>query len=146
METKVISNLAQARARKSKAIEAIKKLELDLYATAEFQNLATEKEIADKELADAESDFTQFALADFAATQEKQGEAHEIKQMSSVTIKNEAESVSWCKANFTPALSLNKKVFETAVKAGSIPAELATVETTPKVYIKSDLSAWLPKA
>ena len=45
--------------------------------------------------------------------------------------------------NFTPALKLNTAMFEKAAKAGTIPAELAKVDTEPRAQIDSDLSKFL---
>lgn len=144
MNTEIITTLAQTRARKAEVVENMKAVKAAFEATAEYQTLAAElKQVTEAEER-ADLQFRSAALVLYLqdpAT--KKTDSYEIKAITAVVIPDEGAAIRWSITNFTPALTLNRKVFEIAVKAGSIPAELATVAEEPKVYIKSDLSAWL---
>jgi hypothetical protein len=143
MDISIIKSLAMARADREKADSDLKQLEATFRASEEYQRLANIKKMATDLETTFDETFRNIALAQYAEDGDKKAAAYDIKMSSAVKITDEAAALRWSLTNFTPALSLNKKVFETAVKAGSIPEELATVEEAPKVYIHSDLSEWL---
>lgn len=62
-----------------------------------------------------------------------------VKKFQTVKIIDEGEALQWSIRNFTPALQLNKKVFETAAKAGSLPNHIAVVEVEPRAQIATKL-------
>jgi hypothetical protein len=145
MDESIIKSLAGARADREKADSDLKQLEATFKASEEYQRLANIKKMATDLEATFDETLRNAALTQYTEDGEKKAAAYDIKLTSSVKITDEAAAIKWSLNNFTPALSLNKKVFETAVKAGSIPTDLAEVEETPKVFIHSDLSNWLPK-
>jgi hypothetical protein len=145
MDTQLIITLAQARANHDAAYQVTKALEDAFKVSPEWLEAAKKLEQSAVALNQADADFRQEALAEFGNTGKKQADAYEVKVTRSVTIPDEGAAVRWSITNFTPALSLNKKVFEAAVKAGSIPGDIAFALDTPKVFVKSDLSEWLPK-
>jgi len=145
MNTEIITILAQARAKKNEATENMKAFKAAFESTPEYQALANNlaKATETENLADEQFRRSALILYESDPTNYKKAESYEIKMTAAVTITDEASAIRWSITNFTPALALNRKVFETAVKAGSIPADLATVSEQPKVFIKSDLSDWL---
>jgi len=66
-----------------------------------------------------------------------------VKEFTVVTIPDEMKAREWSFTNFRPALKLDAKVFEKAVKDGTVPAELATVATEARAQIATDLSKYL---
>ena len=86
----------------------------------------------------------QASLAQFAADANKHPhEAVTIMEFNVVTIPDPEEAREWCFDNFRPALALNFKVFEKAVKEGMVDAEIATVTKEARVQIAQDLSKFL---
>lgn len=73
----------------------------------------------------------------------KKFEGYGFRELQKVEIVDEKKALQWSIRNFTPALTLNKSVFVNAVKAGSIPDELATVSTELTVTIASDLGKFV---
>jgi hypothetical protein len=61
------------------------------------------------------------------------------RKKTTVDIPSELSAKTWCIDNFTPALALDKKAFEDAVKKGQIPAVLATVKTETTITIATKL-------
>lgn len=84
------------------------------------------------------------ALEKYFLDQQKQvGFGIEVKIFTKAEIVNESSMREWCLRNFTPALKLDTKAVEKAAIAGSIPPELVTITTEPKVMIPQDLSKHL---
>jgi hypothetical protein len=145
MNTETITRLAEARIHHDKVIEDMHKMTEAFQSTQEYKNLNNAMVETSLALDKADELFRQEALSEYETAQAKHNPSYDIKLTNSITISDEAAAIKWSITNFTPALSLNKKVFETAVKAGSIPTDLATVEETPKVFVHSDLTDWLVK-
>lgn len=143
MDAATVTALAQARARKDAAYQAVKDMEESWKSYQPYREAAAELAQTTDALDKAEADFRQDALSEYGNTHQNKAEAYEIKITKSINIPDEGAAIRWSITNFTPALALNKKVFETAVKAGSIPVELAFMLDQPKVFIKADLSEWL---
>jgi len=143
MYDKLIVELAKARRRGSAAGEVLTDLLFAFENSPEYIIAKAEVEAADKALKEADATFREGALIAYKMDGEKKTSAYEIKTVSSVMVPDEGAALRWSLTNFTPALQLNRKIFDGAVKAGAIPAELAGVVEEAKVYIKSDLSGWL---
>jgi len=62
-----------------------------------------------------------------------------VKMFAVVTPYDKTAAREWCFANFRPALALDEKTFEKAVKDGNIPAELATVIKEARAQIATKL-------
>ncbi len=124
---------ASARERKREIIEAAQ-------ATDEYKNADRVTNMADAEIQRLEETIRNEALTEFAFNgTKKPHEAVTIKMFKTVTVKDEAQAREWCFTNFRPALKLDAKVFESAVKDGNIPAELATVKDEPRAQIATKL-------
>jgi hypothetical protein len=66
-------------------------------------------------------------------------ETVKVKNFQVVKISDQATAREWCFNNFRPALVLDTKTFEKAVKDGNIPADLATVEREARAQIAKEL-------
>jgi hypothetical protein len=143
MDPKTITALAEARVDHDAAIEKLREFEANFKTTPEYRMFASVVEHTLLTLNLADEEFRTEALSTYGVDHQNKADAYEIKLVKSVTIPDEGAAIRWSISNFTPALALNKKVFETAVKAGSIPVDLAFSLEQPKVYIKSDLSAFV---
>ncbi len=62
-----------------------------------------------------------------------------VKMFSVIPPYDKAAAREWCFANFRPALALDEKTFEKAVKDGNIPPELATVIKEARAQIATKL-------
>ena len=140
----LIKELAQARAAAANAKENLKQLEAELLNNPVYIQLKeTASEIADtvsqmEEHIKAEAK-TQFALDG----NKKPHAAVTIKMFSTVSILHEPTAREWCFSNFRPALKLDTKTFENAVKDGNVPIDIATASEEPRAQIASDLSKYL---
>ena len=143
MDTKTIANLAQARANHEKSLAELRKLEADFKASKAYQEWSQVVQADAALLDEADKAFRAAGTAEYIAKGEKHLPSYDVAINASVTIPDEGAAIRWSITNFTPALALRKKVFEDAVKAGSIPAELGTVQNLITVKIHSDLSEWL---
>ena len=143
MDAQIIINLAQARANHEKSLAELRQLEAKFKAGHEYQQWANIVQNDADLLAKADELFRQEALSGFGTIKEKHAPAYDVAINKSITIPDEGAAIRWCITNFTPALALNKKVFETAAKAGTVPNALANYNKIPTVKIHSDLSEWL---
>ena len=143
MDTQTITALAQARREHENSMAELRHLEATFKNSMVWQAMANVERIDAQLLEEADAAFRQEALSNYGVDQNKHQDCYDIKLVQSVSIPDEGAAIRWCVTNFTPALTINKKVFETAVKAGSIPADIAFALEQPKVFIKSDLSEWL---
>ena len=110
----------------------------EVQATPAYKALSEAGDETDQTIAIIESDIRNMTLdlymAD-AAIPERTG----IRNKTTVNIPSELSAKTWCIDNFTPALALDKKVFEDAAKKGNIPSILATVTTEATVTIATKL-------
>jgi hypothetical protein len=145
MDKQLIATLAQARENHDQAYSDLKVMEDIFHLSPEWLSATSNLEQAAANLSKADADFRQEALATYGIDHLNKADAYEIKITKSITIPDENAAIAWCRTNFTPALALNKKVFETAVKAGSIPVDMGFALDVPKVFIKSDLREYIVK-
>lgn len=83
-------------------------------------------------------------LPQFAMDGEKHlHEAVIVKEFDVVNPYDPQRATAWCFTDFHAGLKLDVKSFESEVKAGRVPAELASVTKEPRVQIASDLSKYL---
>jgi hypothetical protein len=156
MDTQIITNLAKARAEHEKSLAALRQMEADIKANPVYQKLQNIVQLDAQYLAEADEVFRQEALSNYGIDGNKHKDCYDIAINKTVTIPDEGAAIRWSITNFTPALALRwsitnftpalalrKKVFEDAVKAGSIPNELGFALDVPTVRIHSDLSEWL---
>jgi len=141
MDTQTIIKLAQARAKRAAAKEALDALMDAFTQSTPYDQASIALAYAKADEAQAEADFRTDALAAYGRDQEKHTPAYDIRMEAKITIPDEGAAIRWCITNFTPALTLNRKVFDASI--GAIPADVAFVIPTPKVFIKGDLSEWL---
>ena len=104
--------------------------------TIELFNL---KKDADAVVADFEQQVRIKATEQYLSDGIKKQTGYEVKTIININIPDETKARDWCITNFTPALLLNKKIFETAVKNNTVPIDLATISEEPKVYIAMNL-------
>ena len=143
MDTQIITNLAKARAEHEKSLAALRQMEADIKANPVYQKLQNIVQLDAQYLAEADEVFRQEALSNYGIDGNKHKDCYDIAINKTVTIPDVGAAIRWSITNFTPALALRKKVFEDAVKAGSIPNELGFALDVPTVRIHSDLSEWL---
>ena len=145
MNTETITRLAEARVNHDKIIEEMHKMTEAFQSTPEYHALNNAMAETSLALDKANELFRQEALSEFGTTQEKHAPAYDVAISKSITIPDEDAAIKWSITNFTPALAFKKKVFEDAVKAGSIPEELGKITEVPSIRIHSDLTDWLVK-
>jgi hypothetical protein len=66
-----------------------------------------------------------------------------IKMYTTVRINDEGRAREWCLHNFTPALKLDVKTIEKAVKDKTVPEDLAETADEPRATIATDLDKYL---
>jgi len=135
--------LAIARAEADAAHKMKQHIEQEFWAQPENIEVLNKQAQTKTKVSELESELRDIILPTYDPENGKMFDGYGFRSRTTVTITNEKDALQWCLRNFTPALSLNKKVFETAVKAGSIPDELATVETSQTVIIAQDLSSFV---
>lgn len=142
-----VSELAKARQNIEDVKFTADNLMEAMYATPEgkaYLEAKTNLEAARTAEKEADAWIRELALQEYAEIPNKN--LHDrvtIKINTSVDVPDEKIAVMWCLHNFTPALSLNRKVFDAAVKAGTISDGIAKVVEKPTVNIASDLSDYL---
>lgn len=138
--------LAQARAAEETAKDKQNKIIEGVKTTDDWTAAQYVRDTARQLIEKLEDEIKVEALATFSSTGTKKQEAVTIKEFAVVTIKDEALAREWCMTNFRPALKLDTKTFEKAVKDGTVPDVYATVTTEPRAQIATDLSEYLPSA
>ncbi len=130
----LVSELAEARRNKAQASNAVAEIK-DQYK-AQFDALTNAK--------DAEE---QAYAAVIAAGGDAEHPALEIKNMQIVTfVHNDEQLKTWCMKWMAVALVPDKKLLESAAKKGfPFPPGVVNIIKEPKVTVKSNLSAYLPK-
>ena len=144
MKNKVIA-LAQARLDYLNAQDARQKALDAFWSKPENSALTVAEREAKEAWQKADDELRQASLDQYERDGEKKCEGYEIKLVKVVEIKDPQKAFAWCLSNFTPALKLDTRMFEKAVKDGTIPTELAKVKDEPKVYVDKDLGLFLRK-
>jgi hypothetical protein len=144
MET--IHELAQLR-KELAEIKGIMNVTLEEFQARPFwQQLQTSRAGVEEAIRIAEDKVRADALEAYQADpKNKKQPGVQIKLFKVANITDEAKARQWCITNFTPALKLDTKTFEKAVKDGTVPAELATITEEPRAQIDADLSGLLPQ-
>lgn len=140
-----IQKLAQVRQTLA-GLQATKQTMLDT-VLKDVVYIGIEKQITDmKGLQDAlDANIRAAALGQYLKDQNKHpGSGVEIKVFPAIEHGAPEAIREWCLHNFTPALSVNYKVFDKAALDGNIPKNLATVRDEPRAQIAQDLSEFLP--
>lgn len=109
----------------------------DFKAWEEAKTMTKTSDLLVEEL---EAQVREAALEEYKAHGTKQ--PHErvtIKMFSIVKPYNEDAAREWCFSNFRPALTLDAKTFEKAVKDGQIPPSIAESDSEPRVTIATKL-------
>lgn len=136
--------LAVARLSHEQAKAALDERVKQFYEQPEIAELKQAVDVAKTELDNADAlvrgDLLTLYDADAIG---KKGDGYEVKISKVVTVPDAAKALDWCLSHFTPALKLDEKIFKAAVKTGTIPRNLATVEDEPKIYLDADLSCFL---
>lgn len=122
---------AYMRDAKRKIIEEAQKQEAYVKAD-EFQQKA------DEEVSRLEALIRQQAL-DLHALAAELPERVTVKMFTVVSEYDKTAAREWCFSNFRPALALDAKTFEKAVKDGNIPVEIATAVKEPRAQIDTKL-------
>jgi len=136
----LIDKLKAARENADLVREAKQKMRDEFQANTEWLALEAKEYDAKELIARLEETICNEALTEFAFNgTKKPHEAVTIKMFKTVTVADEAKAREWCFTNFRPALKLDTKAFESAVKDGNIPAELATVKDEPRAQIATKL-------
>lgn len=65
-----------------------------------------------------------------------------LKNFTEVNLHDYQKAVMWCASHMTPALTLNKDVFNKAVKSGFVPEDIASTFVTRKAQVAKDLSKY----
>lgn len=136
-----LTALAQAREEKAKAKAKAQELMEKLIAESGYNVLKEQITFWDVQEQMFYNGATKLALE-----MEKDGQSLptsvKVKNFTEAHIEDEKKAREWCLENFTPALTLDKKVFEKAIKDGSIPSELGTVSVVKRAQVASDLSEY----
>jgi hypothetical protein len=122
---------AEQKDAKAKIIEQAK-------ARAEYAEADSKQAQADEAAVSLENEIKKIAL-DLAELCAELPERVKVKMFAIVTPYDKVAARDWCFVNFRPALALDEKTFEKAVKDGNIPAELATVIKEARAQIATKL-------
>jgi len=140
-----ISNLASMRVFAANVKAAKNDFETALLDNAEYKRLVESAKMFADKVAELEVEIKKAAGEVYAVDGNKNPHpAIAIKIFSAVKILDESAAREWCFANFRPALKMDTRIFEKAVKDKSVPIELATVSDDPRAQIASDLGEHLP--
>ena len=134
----MLAQLKDARNRKELAEATGKELLARFQETEAWQNSQASRAFASTEVDTLESEIRQVALSLYEENAELP-KAVTVKWFRAVKIASEEKAREWCFTNFRPALKLDNKTFEKAVKDGSIPVELATVSKEAHAQIATQL-------
>lgn len=139
-----IAELAQLRVNRNKLHNEQQKMMLALQNSEPYMQLDLMRTQTDAEIERVTEEIRMKALEEFNGTKNKHPfDGVQIKFFTIVSITDETRAREWCLMNFRPALKLDAKVFEKAVKDGTIPADLAKVDVEPRAQISTDLSDYL---
>jgi len=116
---------------KSKIIEQAK-------ARTEYAEADSKQAQADEAVISLENEIKKIAL-DLAEICAELPERVKVKMFAVVTPYDKVAVREWCFSNFRPALVLDEKTFEKAVKDGNIPADLAQVVKEARAQIATKL-------
>ena len=122
---------AEQKDAKAKIIEQAK-------ARAEYAEADSKQAQADEAAISLENEIKKIAL-DLAEICAELPERVKVKMFAVVTPYDKVAAREWCFANFRPALALDEKTFEKAVKDGNIPADLAQVVKEARAQIATKL-------
>jgi hypothetical protein len=146
MDNTLIIELANARFEKEKVKKAMKEA-LDLITKSEeYTSLEIALNQAMQDEADALTKVRDAAFAEYG----KDGNKHPheevtIKEFTHCEIVDYERAREWCLKNFTPALTLDDKIFVNVAKKGMVPEDLVKEYSEFKAQVTQDLSAYLEK-
>ena len=134
----MLDELKRARETKDEAYAIKKRIIEKAQTSAEYITAQSQQDAAELAAADVEKEVKALAVQmnELAA---ELPERVKVKMFTVVTEYDKAKAREWCFANFRPALMLDEKTFEKAVKDGNIPAELATVIKEARAQIATKL-------
>lgn len=125
--------LADAKTKKAALLAALE-------ASPEWKDAVTQIAFSENEVNKLEAEIREEALDEFKATgTKKPHESVQVQFYSIVKEYNEAAAREWCFQNFRPALTMDTKTFEKAVKDGQIPDSIAQSDVEPRVKIATKL-------
>lgn len=142
-----IKLLALYRRNQREAQDGMAEMLLKLKKSRKWQALFAQQEEAERFAAGLEAEIRADAEQNFERTgYHTQHPAIEVKNASSLHY-DERDAIDWSIDNLRLALSLDKRFFEKHTRAvlGTNPLPFVGIEYTPKAYLKTDLSAYLPK-
>ena len=146
MDNLLVRDLAYAR-RLKEQIKSAMKYELDkLTNSPEYRELEASLQKAVQTEKECEGKVKDAAFATFEASGQADKHPHEavtIKEFTRCEITDHSLALKWCITNFTPALSLDEKMFVDLAKKGGAPEELVKLSAEFKATISQDLSGYL---
>lgn len=138
-----LSYLAHERMKAEVAHEMKMQAERNFWARPENAELLETQKAMRASVERLENELRELILPTFDPDKGKKFNGYGFRETVKIDIPDEKQALSWCLTNFTPALSLNKKIFNAAAKQGTIPDELATVKTELTVTIATNLSNFI---
>lgn len=134
----LLDQLREARNESALAREAKRKIVEAAQQTTEYQSADATTNEMDAAITRLETQIKAQALA-MHDTGAELPEPVKVKWFTTVAPYDETKAREWCFTNFRPALMLDSKTFEKAVKDGSIPDDLATVSKEARAQIATKL-------
>lgn len=133
----MLDQLREARNTAADAREIKRKMTEELQAGVAYAAADDMQQKADEAATELDAAIRRAALELYDSGVEV--ERVTVKWFTTVTKYDEYKAKEWAMHNMTPALTLDKKKFEAAVKDGNVPAELATTEKEARAQIATKL-------
>lgn len=134
----LLDNLKVAREESAAARKTRQAIIEAAQQTTEYQSADATTNEMDAAITRLETQIKAQALAMYDTGAELP-EPVKVKWFTTVAPYDETKAREWCFTNFRPALMLDSKTFEKAVKDGSIPDDLATVSKEARAQIATKL-------
>jgi len=134
----LLDNLKIVRERNEEAKTKQSAMLADFQKRDDWEQLSVIRSFASAEIEQLESEIrnTSLALHELCADIP---ERVTVKMFTVVDEYDEQKAKEWSLSHFTPAIKLDTKIFEKAVKDGNIPAELATTHKEARAQIATKL-------
>lgn len=135
---KLLDQLKEAREKSAEARKARQSIIEAAQKTIDYQVADEATNAADDLITQLEANIKQQALSLHELCAELP-ERVAVKMFTVIDPYDEQKAKEWSLSHFTPAIKLDTKVFEKAVKDGNIPVELATTHKEARAQIATKL-------
>lgn len=134
----LLDSLKAAREQSAAASEAKRRMVEEVKALPKYQEADAAQQTADDLVSKLEATIRRMAL-DLHALAAELPERVKVKMFTVVNEYDANAAREWCMSNFRPALKLDTKTFDDAVKKGQVPAEIATAGKEARAQIDTKL-------